>query len=461
MKNRGVNMEINLTNAKKMQVLKGFGSSSCWWSQFLKDEKSQEEISELLYGDSGLKLNIYRYNIGGGTDEENFRVSNPWRRSESMYVFDREKEEGYWDFSLDKTAKEVMRRCLDKGNIDTLIVFANSPHWSHTSTGQASGSLLYHTCNLPKMNYRKFADYILTVTQHLIDEGFPVKYVSPINEPQWKWGGSYVWQEGCHYEPEEMAEVFHIFAEEIIKRKMDVKLYGPESGEMFGQTKEYLDLLTKDELVMSVMPIFAYHSYHSDNDVNIRKTFKKEFAEAHPQLRFDMSEWCELPNKSHTKDFKGAMITARIIGQDIIYAGAESWTSWVAVNQFSIKDGLDFSDAAITATDNFEEWYVAERYYGFAHFSKYIPKNSICLDNGFFPDEKNELNTFSFITPENKTVTVIVNEGDDEDVYLGGNFRKMQIIESCQDYKLKTVYKDKFKSNFNVKGQSIVTVICE
>ena len=74
--------------------------------------------------------------------------------------------------------------------------------------------------------------------------------------------------------------------------------------------------------------------------------FKKEIVEKYPHFRFDMSEWCELTNKSHTKNFKGALITARIIGQDLAYAGAESWTSWVAVNQFSIKeDGNDYSDA--------------------------------------------------------------------------------------------------------------------
>lgn len=455
-------MKIKLQNAEKLQTLKGFGTSACWWSHYCKDEKVQDEIAEILYGDTGLRLNIYRYNIGGGTDEGNCRVKNPWRRTESMYVYDRESEEGHWDFSLDKTAKDVMRKCLEKGNIDTLIVFANSPHWSQTSTGQASGSLMMHTCNLPKSNYRKFADYFLTAVQELIDEGFPVKYVSPINEPQWKWGGSYVWQEGCHYEPEETAEVMHIFAEEIIARKMDVKLYGPESGEMMGLTPKYLELLKQDELIMSVMPVFAYHSYHSDNDVNVRVQFKNELVSPNPQLRFDMSEWCELPNKSHTKDFKGALITARIIGQDLIYAGAESWTSWVAINQYSIKeDGFDYSDAALTATDDYSEWYIAERYYGFAHFSKYIPKSSVCLDNGFYPDEKNELNVFSFLTPENKTVTVIVNEGEKTELTLCKNFNKTEIIKSCREYKLKTVYSGENKSNIEIDKNSIYTIIGE
>ncbi len=455
-------MKITLDTTKKLQTLKGWGTSACWWSQYCADEKTAEEIAELLYGDSGLKMNIYRYNLGGGTDYENYRVQNPWRVTESFYKFDRENETGEYDFTADKTAVSMMKRCIDKGNIDTLIVFANSPHYSHTSTGQASGSLLYHTCNLPMSNYRKFADYFLTCTQALIDMGFPVKYVSPINEPQWKWGGSYVWQEGCHYETEEMVAVYHIFAEEIIKRGMNVKLYGPESGEMMGLTPEYIEAITKDDLIMQVMDIFAYHSYHDDNNPALRLEFKNNIVQKYPQFRFDMSEWCELPNKSHTKNFKGALITARVIGQDLIYAGAESWTSWVAVNQFSIKeDGNDYSDAMITATNDFSEWYIARRYWGVAHFAKYIPINSICLDNGFFPKDSNDFNAFSFLTPDNETVTVLVNEGDERELTMDGDFSKMKIIQSVDGDYLDTIYDGDFKQTISVEQNSILTVICK
>ena len=451
-------MKIDFNKAEKMQKLKGWGTSSCWWSQYCTGAAA-DEISELLYGKDGLNLNIYRYNMGGGTDSGNCRVLNPWRRTESMYVFDREKEEGFYDFSLDKNAVDFMQKCLDKGNIDTLILFANSPHYSLTSTGQASGSLLYHTCNLPYSNYRKFADNFLTVTQALIDRGFPVKYISPINEPQWKWGGSYVWQEGCHYEPEEMAAVYHIFAEEIIKRGMKVKLYGPESGEMKGLTGEYAEILSKDETVMKVLEVFAYHSYHSDNSVADRIEFKEKTVKRYPCFRFDMSEWCELPNKSHTKDFKGALITARVMGQDLIYGGAESWTSWVAVNQISIKeDGNDYSDGLMSASDNFEKYSLAMRYYGFAHFSKYVPKGSVCLDIKFMPDEKNEFNVFAFETPEG-AAAVIVNEGGKRKINIEGGFEKMTVIASNGKEQLKTVYDGEFLNEVEIEKESIVTVI--
>ena len=176
-----------------------------------------------------------------------------------------------------------------------------------------------------------------------------------------------------------------------------------------------------------------------------------------------MSEWCELPNKSHTKDFKGALITARIIGQDIVYSGCVSWTSWVAVNNFSIKeDGFDYSDAMITADFDFSDWYVAKRYYGFAHFSKFVPVGSVVLDFGFRPSEdNNDFNVFAFLTPDNKTVLVAVNEGENQSVTIDGDFDKMQIITSVQDDELKEVYNDEFKNQIEVGSDSIVTVVVE
>lgn len=454
-------MKINLKSAKEMQTIKGFGTSACWWSQNCKG-RAAEEIAELLYGNSGLGLNIYRYNVGGGTDETNCRVANPWRRTESMYCFDREKEEGYYDFGRDKTAVDFMKLCLSKGNIDTLILFANSPHWSLTSTGQASGSLLYHTCNLPKMNYGKFAEIFLNITEHFLNEGLPVKYISPINEPQWKWGGSYVWQEGCHYETAELIEVYHAFAEEIIKRKLPVKLYGPESGEMLGLTEEYLNTMLADDVIMSVTDTFAYHSYHSDNSPETRVKFRNELIRKHPELRFDMSEWCELPNKSHTKNFKGALITARIIGQDLVYGGAQSWTAWVAVNQTDIhEDGFDYSDAMLSANNDFSEWYIAERYYAMAHFAKFVPVGSVCLDTGFFPDENNNFNVFTFRTPDNKTVTVIVNEAEEKTVTLDGVFSKITTFTSTQNEKLKEASFPCSDGKIPCPKNSIVTAVCE
>ncbi len=453
-------MKINLEKAVRLQTFKGWGTSACWWAQSVSDEKTQKELAELLYGDGGLKLNIYRYNIGAGFDEELNRVENPWRKTESFMLYDRETEERSWDFSRDKNAVSVMKKCLDTGNVDTLILFCNSPHYSLCASGQASGSLLPHTCNLPKMNYKKFVGYVLDVTQHFLDEGFPVNYISPINEPQWKWGGAHVWQEGCHYELCEVIEIYRLFAEEILRRKMPVFLYGPESGAMLEDTPDYLKALTEDELIMKVLPVFAYHSYHADERPEDRYEFKEKLVKPHPELRFDMSEWCELPNMSHTKNFKGALITARIIGQDIVYGGAESWTTWVAANNIHIKeDGFDYSDAILSGNVDFTEWTVNERFYGVAHYTKHIPVGSVPLDFGFRPSiDNNDFNVFAFETPSGEKVLVCVNEGAENEIEICGDYNTTSIIMSTQDVKEETVFEGKFKSKINVPENSIITV---
>lgn len=98
------------------------------------------------------------------------------------------------------------------------------------------------------------------------------------------------------------------------------------------------------------------------------------------------------------------------------------------------------------------------RYYGFAHFSKFISVGSVCLDSGFFPDESNDFNAFSFLTPDNTTVTVIVNEGEKREIELDGSFESMAITSSNRESQLKEIYKGIYKSKISVPENSILTV---
>lgn len=455
---------IDLKNAEKKQTLKGFGTSACWWSQNVADEKTADELSDLLYSEKGLNLNIYRYNVGGGWNENNCRVTNPWRKCESFFLHDDTNEdENYkgdgYDFEKDKNAYSFMKTCLAKGNIDTVVLFANSPHYAFTSSGQASGSLMHHTCNLPKSNYRRFAEYFLDITEHFMHDGIPVTHISPINEPQWKWGGSYVWQEGCHYEPEEVAEVFHIFAEELEKRNLDIKLYGPESGEIGGLTEEYLRLFKNDALIMKHLGVFAIHSYHADNNTEIRKDFYNNTVKTNPDMRFDMSEWCELPCKNDTESIKGALITARIIGNDLSLLGAESWTSWVAVNQIAdVKgDGKDYSDGLLSATNGFTYYYIAKRYYALLHFSKFVKIGATVLKTEDTLDDK--LNIYGFINPDGQKIAVIVNEGKATDIEFLTDAEQCEIYSTTAKKNFHKDFSGSFNGKIHSKASSITTVI--
>ncbi len=445
-------MKINLENAKKIKTLRGFGGSACWWSTAVKDEKTADEIAELLYGDSGLKLNIYRYNVGGGFEEGNVRVANPWRVIESFMNGD-----GSYDFSKDKNAVNMMKKCLEKGNVDTLIFFANSPHYTQLITRQASGGLIENFSNLRRDCYKDFAKYFIDIAEHFIGEGYPVKYISPINEPQWKWGGGYVWQEGCHYSPVEMRSVFREFARELKSRNSPLRLYGPESGNIDTNTRKYYELLSMDKEIFEYLDAFCYHSYGSDDDVATKKKFGEWVNKYINTPRFDMSEWCELPCKHATDDFESALIMARVIGEDLIYTAVDSWTAWVCVNQTGeLRDGKSYSDGLLYADDDFSEYHIAMRYYAMAHYSKFIPSGSESLDIGF--DTEKGFSVFAFKNPDGETVLVAVNQSSSKRVIEPDvKFESARVILSNQAEQLKEL--DANPGKIDVAPMSIATVI--
>lgn len=449
-------MKINLKNAEKIKVLKGFGGSAAWWSPQVGNEKDAQRIAELLYGDNGLKLNIYRYNVGGGYEKDNLRMNNPWRCVESFM-----NKDGSFDWSRDKNAVTMMKKALETGNVDTLIFFVNSPHFTHTVTGQTSGGFTEHFSNLAKDKYDDFAKYLIDIAEHFISEGFPVKYISPINEPQWKWGGEYVWQEGCHYEPEEVRDCFLAFAMELEKRNSPLLLYGPESGNIKDFTKEYYSLLSSEPLITKYLDTFAYHSYGSDDNAVEKKEFGKWARENINTPRFDMSEWCELPCKHDTKSIDSALIMARIIGEDLIYTGVDSWTAWVCANQWdnAVKDdGKCYSDGLLVAKDDFSNYYTAMRYYAVAHFSRYIPSGSISLDVGF--DTSRGFSLFAFKNPDQKFVLVAVNNSRSKRIIEPDvAFSSARIITTSQENQLKAELINGKK--ITVEPKSIATVILD
>lgn len=446
-------MKINLSKAKKIKCLKGFGGSACWWSPQIQNDKTADEVTELLYGDSGLKMNIYRYNVGGGYEDDNLRMDNPWRKVESFM-----ERDSTYNWSKDKYAVKIMQKALDKGNVDTLIFFANSPHYTHTVSGQTSGGFTEHFSNLAKNKYDAFAKYLIDIAEHFIKEGYPVKYISPINEPQWKWGGEHVWQEGCHYEPEEVRDCFLAFAKELEKRNSPLLLYGPESGNITDHTKEYYELLSADKLIMKYLDTFAYHSYGSDDNIENKKMIGKWARENIKTPRFDMSEWCELPCKHDTKSIESALIMARIIGEDLIYSGADSWTAWVCANQWdnAMRDGKCYSDGLLVAKDDFSQYYIAMRYYAMAHFSKYIPIGSTSLDIGY--DTSRGLSLFAFEAPDKSRILVAVNDSKVKRVIEPDiSYYAVQIITTDQSEQLHA--KTTASKKIDVAPMSIATII--
>ncbi len=461
--NKSITIEVDET--QEYQTVSGFGASAAWWAQNAGDSEYADEVAKALYSEDGLALTVYRYNVGGGeADNPNARISGS-RATESFYYYNETTGEYEYDFTRDAAAQTMLDKCLSYGCIDTVVLFANSPHYSMTESGSACGSYSDFTSNLPEENYEAYADYFITITKYFVEKGVPVKYISPVNEPQWSWGGGWVGQEGCHYEKEEVVALYRVFAQKIKESGLDVRLMGPESGEIGELTEWYFENLYNDPEISEVLGSLAYHSYWSDNNYWGKVGFGETVAEKYSDFNVDMTEWCELPCTHDITDFEGALLMAKVIMQDLSLSNVNSWSAWVGVNNYAVgEDGKMYSDGLLVADDDFTELYTAARYSALAHFSKYITPGStrVYSNASRFLGSDIDLSDYqycAFVTPEGKTVVVIINNGDDTNIATNNFCGDMEVITSTADAQLQTVYSGKTKLFVECPADSITTII--
>ena len=136
---------ITLNASKKYQTFDGFGASSAWTYQLFgvsENTQLKDDTMEAVYGNSGLALNTFRYNVGaGGIEVCNYNDRE--RGAESFFVaenFDGDysvfADESNYDFETrDKGVRELFDKALSLGNIKEVVFFANSPHYLMTKNG--------------------------------------------------------------------------------------------------------------------------------------------------------------------------------------------------------------------------------------------------------------------------------------------------------------------------------------
>ena len=442
--------QILIDRTEKYQVFEEFGTSSCWWAQTIDDAETADEIAKKLYDEEkGLGLKIFRYNIGAGeADNPDSRIWDTSRRTESFYVLNEETGKYEYDFTRDANARRMLDLAVKYG-AEKVILFCNSPHFSMTKSGHASGGLEQYSSNLPKENYQTFVDYVLTIADWFVEQGYPVYAVSPINEPQWSWGGEWVGQEGCHYEIDEAIEVLELFATEMQKRNSPYKLSGPESGEMTWGHYQYVERFFSSEILNNFCDSFAGHSYWMDTKSEEKEQVGNKFKEAYPDKKYEMSEWCELPLTIDSTTIDSGLHMAQVIVDDLTKMNAVSWQSWTSVNGDGLLDRIDGK----LVTYN--------RYYAFRHFTSFIEKgmNRVRVFDNFREDSK--LKTVAF-ADDDTTVIIIVNpEESSETIDLCGLLGDAKVYLTDESHNCEKIHEGKFESNIDIPAKSIMTVKVE
>lgn len=439
---------IGINEYDRHQTFETFGTSSAWWSQTIDDEQTAQEIARLLYDDeTGLGLDVYRYNIGGGeADNPDCRIWDRTRRTESFYVFNKETGGYEYDFTRDANARRMLDLAVEYG-AEEVILFCNSPHFSMTASGHASGGLTDYASNLPKENYDEFVDYVLTIADWFVAQGYPVTAISPINEPQWSWGGEWVGQEGCHYSADEAVELLELFAVTMKERNSPYKLSGPESGELSPGYYEYIDKFFASEILNEFCDTYSGHSYWLDNKLDLKTMAGEKFRNEYPDKKLEMSEWCELPMTIDSTTIDSGLYMANIIIQDLNLLGAVSWQSWTAVNGDGV---MELKDGGLV---------MYNRYYAYKHFTQFIKEGMtrVAVMDSF--EDLSQIASTAF-KGDGETVLILVNNAEEaKGIRLFGCYESMDIYRTDSEINCEKVYSDDFIKNISLPAKSISTIV--
>lgn len=377
------------------QTIVGFGASGCWWAKDVggwETGKVDRVIEWLFSRERGIGLTMYRFEVGGG--EVNI-APDAWRRAETFEV-----AAGQYDWNRDANSVLVLKKAVAAG-ADTVVFFANTPPGRLTvsgkTTGEESGS-----SNLKGGMDEEFARYLVDIALHFRQDGIPVRYISPVNEPQWKWKESNG-QEGCHYTPDQIVALAEALARELDARGAGIKPSLIDSGKWLD--KEYtVDLykrLAENEIVGPQMDHYAVHSYWSD--AAARRSAMTLLGETGVRLPLWQTEWCQMES-GRDLGMDAALVLAECVHDDMTITQCASWTAWLAVSCYDYKDGLVYVDLASRSVMD------SRRMWALGNYSRFVREGYRRI--GATCEAENLLAS-AYISPDGATeVLVCINKGE-------------------------------------------------
>ncbi len=437
------NKQTVLDESTTYQTIEGFGASACWWSQVAGDWDNIDDIMSLLYSEEdGIGLNIYRYNLGAGSDGDT-----------NVYYSDRTAEcflqsDGTYDWSADSAAMNALASAQKANSNLKVTLFSNSAPVYLTDNGFAYCTPDSET-NLSEENYQAFADFIVTCAEHFIEEGYDVTCVSPINEPEWSWAasensdGSYsVSQEGCHWTSEEACNFYNNYMipalqeSEILNEVVDISIW--ESGQLNNSTywDDFLEtlfsssssILTGGNYASSNSNIRSYcdtvdtHSYwasQSDRETVADQLDGTYFSSI---TKVRCTEYCQMTNDGNNGVYdliqeeggstngmtiEYGIALADIMYQDLTILDAVEWDWWTACSQGIYPDALVYIDY-----DNTEDVQTSKRLWCMGNYSKFIDEGaqriSVSTESGITSDIKES----AYLNPDGSVAIVYINSGD-------------------------------------------------
>lgn len=327
----------------------GWGTSLAWWANVVGGYPNRASYMAAAF--STLKLNIVRYNIGGG---ENPGIANTMAYRAQMLGF--EPSPGVWNWNVDTNQRWVLKQAIAMG-ANHVVAFANSPPWWMTVSGSVTGSTNGTSNNLQTNYEAAFATYLATVVSNLTQlDGVHFDLVTPMNEPTgtwWVYGGS---QEGCYMSPDQQARMVNDVHAAMTGQGLSAGIDASEDN----SEQMAVNSLNAYGSAQNNVTIVSTHTYGANNPSGLRNI----------AANWHKPEWVSEYGDS---DATG-MTMARRIHDDIMGMWVHAWIYWQVVDSGGgwgfLYNPLDGSGNS-TATIN-------RKFYVMGQFSEFIrPGNEI------------------------------------------------------------------------------------
>lgn len=468
------NIRLDFNENETYQTFKYFGASSCWNGRLLGEEESDDiknEFISLAYSDEGLSLDVFRYNLGAGSYELDNTGYSDGAKTKSFFItenyIDNSSFENIanYDISRDGGYLDILKLAILTGNVKKVVIFSNSPHYLLTKNRLTHGSSP-HENNLLEENYQAFSHYVL-ICSTLIDSYIKSLgylnieiYISPVNEPQWKWDGVSSSQEGCHFDAEPLAKFYDVFyksLKEYNKKNntsfnMDIYESGNyKLGLASSKNKNYFKAFSKYKYFDEIQEI-SMHSYSADDNKQIKRSFYNYFKKFDKD--FVMSEYCIMQYGVDTSIDMG-LRSAKVLMQDLNILNATEWHWWLAVAFGGFEDGLFYFNRET------KKYYFTYRYYMLAQFMKYIDTGDVRIRADVHDlYDLGGVDSVGFKKEDGTIVVIVINDNNSQKniTIPTDDYTSMKIVETYENNYLKETEKE-FSKAISIKPNSVTTII--
>ena len=355
--------EYVIDKSVKYQVIDNFSASDAWRMDFVGKNwplEKKQQLADLLFkhdfdkdgNPMGMALSCWRINIGAGSYEnrEYKEVTSTWNRTECFL-----SPNGTYDFSKQAGQRWFMQAARERGMNDFLFFTNSAPYFMTRSASTVSADS--RCVNLQEDKFDDFARFLAHCAEHFQGEGYNIKYISPLNEPNVEWHTN-AFQEGTYATKADIYRLVSELDKAISDKRLSTKIIIPELGEFKMLFEVSDDQRVPDDIIQSMFSkkgeygvlkfknlynCIAAHDYWTAYPpqllVDIRTQLHDAIQRNDAGTKFWASEYCILEKNdeitmpsSPTKSINLGLYVARIIHSDLALANASAWQWWTAVS---------------------------------------------------------------------------------------------------------------------------------